>query len=316
MTRRGRLGGALASSAPGLDAVRAWPGARRAARAAITRSDVRLVSTSAGVVRLRDTGGGGGRPVVVVTCDPPNVVEHYDELIELLHGQYRVVCWEMPGFGFSRPARGFGFTLAEYERVTEELLHDMGVRGSVLAFPCVWGYVALQLAARRADLVRGLVLAQAPHWNEEGAWARRLDPTRLVGRPYVGQLVMAASSQRVARDWYRVALPRGASAATTTAFTGPALDALRSGGLFCLASLTQAWFGPGAPAPMDDRPSVPQPAVLMWGEADRSHRHSHPESALAYLPRGRVVAYPNAGHFPELERPERLRDALTVIEGA
>jgi len=265
-------------------------------------------------VRVRDTGGDGGRPVVVLTCDPPNVVEHYDALIELLRGQYRIVCWEMPGFGFSRPVRGFGFTMTEYERVCEELLDGLRVSGSVLAFPCVWGYVALQLAARRPDLVRGLVLAQAPHWSEELAWARRLDPTRLVGRPYVGQLVMAVSSQRVARDWYRVALPRGTTAATTAAFTDPAVDALRAGGLFCLASLTQAWFGPRLSAPMEDRPLAPQPAVLMWGAADRSHRHSHPESALPYLPRGRVVTYPDAGHFPELERPDRLRDALALIE--
>jgi pimeloyl-ACP methyl ester carboxylesterase len=243
------------------------------------------------------------------------VVEHYDAVIELLHRRYRVVCWEMPGFGFSRPARGFGFTPAEYERVTEELLDDVGLSGSVLAFPCVWGYVALRLAARRPDLVRGLVLAQAPHWSEEVAWAGRLDRTGMLGRPYVGQLVMAVSSRRVARDWYRIALPRDTSAPITAAFTDPAVAVLRAGGLFCLASLTQAWFGPGAPSAVEDRLLAPQPAVLMWGVADRSHRRSDPESALAYLPAGRVVPYADGGHFPELERPERLRDALALIDG-
>lgn len=170
----------------------------------------------------------------------------------------------MPGFGFSRPARGFGFTLLEYERVSQQLLEDLDVRAAVLVFPCVWGYVAVQLAARLPDRVRGLVLAQAPHWSEEVAWARRLDSTKLIGTPYVGQVLMAAAPSRIARRWYQVALPPGTPAA---AFTEPAVAALRAGGLFCLASLTQAWFGKSAPA----LSPASQPAVLLWGGADSSH---------------------------------------------
>jgi pimeloyl-ACP methyl ester carboxylesterase len=268
------------------------------------------------VIRIRDSGADSGLPAVVLACDPPNVVEHYDALVEMLAGRYRVVCCELPGFGFSRPARGFGFTLAEYERVTEQLLDDLHVPQAVLGFPCVWGYVALRLAVRRPDLVRGLVLAQAPHWSEEIAWARRLDPTGLIGRPYVGQLLMAVSAERVARGWYRAALPPAASATTTAGFTGPAVRALRAGGLFCLASLTQAWFGRATTELMHDLPPATQPAVLLWGRADRTHRRSDPESVRPYLADGQVLTYPDAGHFPELERPERLLEALTLIDRA
>ncbi|HZG89244.1 MAG TPA: alpha/beta hydrolase [Pseudonocardia sp.] len=304
------------SSAVAFDALRASTGARRAARGALTRHDVRLVPTTAGVMRVRDSGDDGGRPAVVLACDPPNVVEHYDALVGLLAERYRVICCEMPGFGFSRPARGFGFTLPEYERVTEQLLDGLHVTEAVLGFPCIWGYVAVRLAVRRPDLVRGLVLAQAPHWSEEIAWARRLDPSRLIGRPYVGQLLMAVSAGRVARGWYQVALPPGTPATTTAGFTDPAVRALRSGGLFCLASLTQAWFGPATTELMHDPVPATQPAVLLWGQADRSHRRSHPESALPYLPDGQVLTYPDAGHFPELEQPMRFREALALLDRA
>jgi len=310
-TPRPRTSGVV-SSAVALDALRAALGARRATRTALTRPGVRLMSTAAGVVRVRDSGED--RPVVVIACDPPNVVEHYDAVFELLAPQHRVICWEMPGFGFSRPARSFGFTLHEYERVTAQLLDELQVTAAAVAFPCVWGYVAVQLAAHRPDLVRGLVLAQAPHWSEEVAWARRLDSTHVIGTPYLGQLLMAAAPARVARRWYQVALPPGAPAATVAAFVEPAERVLRGGGLFCLASLTQAWFGGATPGPVHDLPSATQPAVLMWGQADRSHRRSHPESALPYLPNGKVLAHPDAGHFPDLEHPERLGEALTALE--
>ena len=95
--------------AAGWDALRAHRGrAANATAATAGRPDVRLVGTAAGAVRVRDGGGPG--PAVVVACDPPNVVEHYDGVFALLAREHRVVCWEMPGFGFSRPARGFGFS--------------------------------------------------------------------------------------------------------------------------------------------------------------------------------------------------------------
>lgn|GEM_PF-3508889 len=81
---------------------------------------VRLVPTAAGRVRLRDNRGPG--PTVVPACDPPNVIEHYDTLFELLGTTHRVICLELPGFGFSRPAPGFG--LPEYAGTVAEVLDD------------------------------------------------------------------------------------------------------------------------------------------------------------------------------------------------
>ncbi|MBP2217023.1 pimeloyl-ACP methyl ester carboxylesterase [Arthrobacter sp. CAN_C5] len=279
-------------------------GTSRAVRAAATRPGIRFVPTDAGLVRVRDSGGTG--PVLLLVCDPPNVIEHYDAVVELLAPTHRVVCGELPGFGFSRPSRGFGFTLPEYESVTEQLLENLNLTRVTLAFPCVWGYVALRVAARRADLVEGLVLAQIPEWSQEVAWARRIDSTGIIRTPLIGQVLMAVVPSWVADRWYQTALPPGQS---SEPFVEPVTTALRSGAVFCLASLTQAWFA--RPAPV--LPVVTQPVRLLWGRADRSHRRSDPESLLPYLPHGRVVAYEGAGHFPELEHPDRLRQALTAL---
>lgn len=35
-------------------------------------------------------------------------------------------------------------------------------------------------------------------------------------------------------------------------------------------------------------------------------RKTDPSSALAYLPRGRLVRFERAGHFPEIEEPEEF----------
>ena len=92
------------------------------------------------------------------------------------------------------------------------------------------------------------------------------------------------------------------------------MRALRAGSLFCLASLTQAWFGRATTDLMHDLTPATQPAAVLWGRADRTHRPSAPESVMPYLADGQVLASPDAGHFPELERPERLMEALALIE--
>src|SRR4051812_25416393 len=72
-------------------------------------------------LRLRITGDGP-RTIVIVP-DPPNTIEHYDELIDLLRGDARVICFEVPGFGLSFPrSLTFGFSPTEYTDVVVELI--------------------------------------------------------------------------------------------------------------------------------------------------------------------------------------------------
>jgi hypothetical protein len=123
-----------------------------------------------------------------------------------------------------------------------------------------------------------------------------------IGTPVIGQIFLALASQRVSDMWYSNALPKGKPA---TDFAEPSRKVLSNGGIFCLASLTQTWSQAKYP-PL----KVTQPAVVMWGGADRTHRFSNPNSVLPYLQRGKIIVFPEAGHFPELEDPERLKSLL------
>jgi hypothetical protein len=102
--------------------------------------------------------------------------------------------------------------------------------------------------------------------------------------------------------WYSNALPKGKPA---NDFAEPSRKVLSKGGIFCLASLTQTWSQAKYPSL-----KITQPAVVMWGGSDRTHRLSNPNSVLPYLQRGKIMVYPEAGHFPELEDPERLKSLL------
>jgi pimeloyl-ACP methyl ester carboxylesterase len=272
-------------------------GARRPPRPA----GVVLFALPQATARVRVAGDAG--PSVVIVPDPPNVIEHYDRLIDLLAPDLRVVCVEAPGFGFSAPEPGFGFTLAEQTAGMVDLLVRLERGPYVLAFPCFAGLLAVKLARERPDLVSGLVLVQTPSWDEELRWVQRVDTRRLLRMPYLGQLVMSFGRRAIARSWYRAALPRGADPA---AFLEPALAAFEEGACYCLASAFQAALRETAPG----LGPVRQPALVVWGGADRTHRRTDKRSILAYVPHADWVEFEGAGHFPDLEQPERFRDEL------
>jgi hypothetical protein len=69
----------------------------------------------------------------------PNVVESYDDVIRLLEDDFRIVCFEQVGFGFSFPKDGFRFARRSYVDATVEMLHalDLGPYSLVPVRECV-----------------------------------------------------------------------------------------------------------------------------------------------------------------------------------
>src|SRR5262249_17395169 len=197
----GVLGGFL-MIAPKLDTLRLarGPGSRALSWATGTRPGIELIELSLARVRYR-TSGSGSTTIVFVT-DPPNVIEHYDRLIELLAPAFRVICLDMPGFGFSYPKRQFSYTIDDQVQTITELLMHLGHGSYFLACSCGAAFAAIGIAAQRPDLVAGVVNIQAASWDEQMRWVRRIDLRGLVGIPVLGQLFLASAPNWVARKWY------------------------------------------------------------------------------------------------------------------
>lgn len=252
--------------------------------------------------KLRVRTAGKGDALVLLATDPPNVVEAYAQLCVALGPHARVAVFEPPGFGRSRAPKGFAHTWAEQARVIEAILERTGP--AVLAFPCVAAYAAMLVAASRPDLVRGLVLAQAPSWSDERAWMDRVDRRRLVRTPVVGQALMMLRSDDIARRWFEAATGDVDKMRPLAAL---AVEALSHDAKFPLAAAFQAMEREVPPLSVIDKP-----ALLVWGDKDRTHARSDPRGLMPFLPRAKHVTLEGAGHFPELERPREFADAVTA----
>ncbi|AEA65920.1 alpha/beta fold hydrolase [Burkholderia gladioli] len=266
----------------------------RSGPVAHTRDGMRIVDVSNCAIRVRVTGvRAGHRPTIVLVCDPPSVIEHFDMLVGLLAPKARVVCLEPPGFGFSVPRRNFRFSFDSYRSAIDELLLALDEGPYLLAFSCVWAHIALQIAAQRPASIAKLLLWQGVAWEQQVSWADHVDMDHTLVRPLVGQLAGMFGTRRIGIGWYRAAMAKD----RYRDFTPTLLSALDNGAFCCLASLWQQFYRETPP-----EVQVDQPTLLTWGHADRTHRHSDKTSLSRAL--HRVVwhgGFERSGHSPELE---------------
>lgn len=273
-------------------------------RAAGWPPDTRLLRTNCGTLRVRDSGGPG--PVLLMVPDGPNVIEHHASLFERLASHARVICFDMPGFGFSRPPFGYSHSLRQGAETVLAVMDALNLREAALHFSCANGFYAIAAAKLAPARVRRLLLCQTPSLRSMRAWTGRVVPWP-VRTPFIGQPLLRATRRRVAHGWYAAALP---DKTLRPAFRAIADHALAHGGCFCLAGVVQGL----AKAEESELQGVRQPVTLIWGDADRSHSHTQAESLLELLPQAQIHHATDCGHFPDLERPERYAEiALAAL---
>jgi pimeloyl-ACP methyl ester carboxylesterase len=264
----------------------------------------RTVHTPVGPVQLYDSGGD--KPCVLLSPDGPNVIAHYAPLIAHLQAHCRVVCFDMPGFGFSLPQADYTHSLDQGAQAIIGVLDSLGIAQAALAMSCANGFYALRAAQRAPERISQLVLSQTPSLQAMHAWVDRTIPKPL-RIPVVGQLAAWLFRHKAARSWYRIALPKAAQPRDTPhTFALTAARALDHGGCFCLASVVQ-----GLGREMHDAlQGVDTPCTLVWGTLDRSHRHTSAQSLRSCVPHARIVQFDDCGHFPDIEQAERFAQLL------
>lgn len=271
-------------------AASAWPGGTR------------LLQTRCGTLRVLDTGAhkDAHAPMVLMVPDGPNVIEHHLTVIENLALHARVICFDMPGFGYSRPSFRYAHTAQQGAEIVLAVMDAMNVPGASLFFSCANGYYAIRAAKLAPHRIRHLLLCQTPGLQAMHAWTRRNVPTA-IRTPMVGQFLMRGARRKFAHTWYGMAMPDKPQRAD---FRAVADHTLAQGGCFCLAGVVQGLSGMHE----DQLSGVKTPTTLLWGDSDRSHKHTRAESLRDLLPQADVKHFPDCGHFPDLEHPQHYAE--------
>jgi len=249
------------------------------------------LSTSAGTVAYDSRGSGD--PVVLLPSGG-HEQHDYDEIRELLPGGFRASASTGRATAGTVP-----FTELRLAQVIEELLESLTPCGAVLVGHSVGGNVAVRLAIRRPDLVKGLMIIGG------GLEESRL-PARvfcaLVSRPWFTRRVypMLSPGLRAPAHCRR---PPGAGQHHRD-------HAHRPGGEGGHRDLAQ--LQPPRARPPGAGGKITAPTVLAWGRHDPILPLRAGETARDLIPGSRLVAI-DSGHLPHTTSPAAVAAELTSL---
>lgn len=265
-----------------------------------------------GGTRLRCFVAGEGPPVLLVHGLGGAAV-NWVEIAPALARRRRVLCPDLPGHGGSAPLSS-PLSLAAYADCVALLAEREGMLPAPVVGHSLGGVVALWMAIRRSESVRGIVLAGAATMGMRTPRARLLITVIGLLRP---ARAVAPLRGLVARTpWLRYPVFGGWGASDPPAMPPAAVEAfLAPHGLHTdTRSAGRALLHDEAP----DLDRVRCPCLVLWGARDRL---TTLESGFAYARRlgAPLRAIADCGHLLIGERPDACLDAiegfLEAVEG-
>ncbi len=264
-----------------------------------------------GGVELRYFAGGEGVPLLLVH-GLGGAAANWVEVVARSAGRFRVLVPDLPGHGGSGrmpPGPRMSAGMSDFADVVAGLVEHEDAGPALVAGHSLGGLVALRLAHRRPDLVRGLLLA-APAGIATGTRAAQR-AVLLTGLLRPARLVAPFRYRYSERAWYRWALFQRWFVADPLALSPRATVGFLEGPLEHVDTRTAA-RAMLADDPRSDLEHVRCPSLVLWGARDPQLPLDDAFEYARRLRAGlRVVA--DCGHLVIGERPEACVDALESL---
>lgn len=269
------------------------PDKPRADLAAAYAGDYRTVD---GVrLRLRDSGPRGA-PAVILLHGFGASLETWDGWAAPLAQHYRVIRFDLPGFGLTGSDPAGDYSDARAIRVLAGLMDQLGIARAAIVGNSLGGRIAWTFAAQQPDRVSRLVLVSPDGFASPGfAYDKAPDvPLMMQALPYTAPRAMLKANLAAA-----YARPERLAEATVTRYR----DMMLAPGVrrAILARMDQTILHD----PVPDLSRIKAPTLLLWGEQDGMIPISNAADYLRAMPNARLTRLPDLGHLPFEEDPAR-----------
>jgi pimeloyl-ACP methyl ester carboxylesterase len=259
-------------------------------------------------VHYKDEGSG---PVILMIHGSSSSLHTYDGEAEILKKRYRVIRYDMPGWGLSSTITDAQIAAGvKAEDFPEALLTNLGVKSATVTGVSSGGTTAYFLAAKRPDLVERLVLSNSPA-DPVGYEGLKVAKALMAEEALAGRQDQLGFKRRAYWDAYfeyEAGEPDRISPAIREQYydnNRRKPDKNRNAGFAMTQdnALTRATAA-----------KVVCPVLLLWGEQD-ALLPAHAADILAvYLKNADVskLLMPDVGHYPPLEIPDRYAQIVAA----
>lgn len=259
---------------------------------------------------LQYVEAGRGEPLLLLHGHEQSATS-WRWVIPALAQTHRVIALSLPGHGQSAPAVGGYAPGRDLVPLVGEFLDAVGTESVHLVGNSVGGAIALRLALADPSRVRTLILV------DSAGLGRDVHPLLTLNTlPGIGELAILIS-RLPGGDMQRTSM----SAAMLFAqpgripadfFTEHHAVGRRSGQLEASTAMARAMFDANGQREvlLDRLPTLVTPTLVIWGERDYLLPASQARQAVARLPHGRLSMFPDCGHLPHVEFPDRFAAVL------
>lgn len=278
---------------------------------------VRLHFVQAAGVRLHAASAGEGDPLLLLHGFPDHW-RVWEPLMQPLAQHHHVLAPDLRGINLSDKPEGMG--AYHVDRLVEDLQAlILGLGGRCTLIGHDWGgMLAWAVAARHPELVKRLIVLNAPHPCLFAQQLRK-DPAQREASRYIQRLCAPGAAEALARDGFSsLWAARGSEGLL------PDVDAHRQQWL-------RAWTQPGAmeaalnwyraidieealseigvqalPGLAGASGHIEAPTLVIWGERDGSFPLGCLEGLECWVPCLQLHRVPEGGHWLLLEQPNRV----------
>jgi pimeloyl-ACP methyl ester carboxylesterase len=247
-------------------------------------------------IRLRvKQSGPPNAPVVILLHGFGSSLETWEPWAEKLAVKYRVIRFDLPGFGLTGPDPAGDYTDARTVNILAALMDRLGVQKASLIGNSLGGKIAWNFAVEYPARVDKLVLISPDGFASPGFEYNKKPklPLLLQLLPYMLPKFLLRMNLAVA-----YANPAKLSDATLTRYW----DMMRAPGdrTAMLARMQQVMLQD--PAPLLKQ--IKAPTLILWGEQDGMIPFSNAADYKRDIPNATLVALPGLGHVPFEEAPD------------
>jgi len=229
----------------------------------------------------------------------------WDGVTAQLKSQYRIIRFDLPGFGLTGPNPNRDYSTIYYNQVIDSLLTALHVSRVIIVGNSLGGSIATQYAIYQPAKVRGLVLVDAaglpPAKKTTGAIG-----FKLAQMPVINRLLTIITPRELVKKSLQDAY--GDTGKVTDSLTTQYFDMLtREGNRQALVDrMRQGWQEKNS----DFLSNVQSPTLIVWGSKDRLIPVENAELFQQKIKNSQVHIWENLGHVPMEEDPAAFSDIL------
>ena len=263
-------------------------------------------------IRTLQSGPTQASEAVVFIHGNPGSAADFEFLVSQVSPPRRAVAIDLPDFGQSIAAPGFGHTLAEYGEFLDLAFEALGVRRPHLVLHDLGGPIGLQWASTHLDQVASVTLINTGvlagyKWHRAArGWQT----------PLLGELLQAITVRAAFRRAIISQEPRGLPREFVDGMYDNYDRRTRRAVLDIYRDLKKV--GKTATALIPVFAAADLPSQVIWGAGDPYIPVSFADRQRSAFPSAQVHLLPDSGHWPFIDDPASvsllLVDFLTAVE--